>query len=90
MLIEKGWKFYYIDKTMFNVRVLNNSRTFQVANKNLEEIKSYVYKKHSDLLFKEFMNLFHEHKNMKNTFEYKIGKIMLNPFRAIYKAFFKK
>lgn len=90
MMIEKGWKFHYINKTMFNVRVLNNSQTYAVANKNLDEIKSYIYKKHSDLLYKEFHELYHDHKNLKNTIDYRIGNAILKPIRIVYKIIFRK
>ena len=87
MLIEKGWKFHYTNKTTFKIRVLTSSRTFQVANKNLKEIKSYIYKKHADLLAKEFEYLYHENKNVKNTLDYKIGSFLLKPFRVLKKTF---
>jgi len=86
MLVEKGWKFFYLNKTTFEVRVLNSSRTFQVANKNLEELKSYIYRKHSDLLSREFHTLYHANKNLKNTIDYKLGRMMLKPFRWLKKA----
>lgn len=89
-LVEKGWKFYYLNKTTFEVRVLNSSRTFQVANKNLEELKSYIYKKHSDLLAGAFHTLYHENKNLKNTPDFKLGRMILKPFRWLKKAVFRK
>jgi len=90
LLVEKGWEFYYLNKTTFEVRVLNSSRTFQVANKNLEELKSYIYKKHSYLLAREFHTLVHENKNLKNTKDYKLGQMILKPFRWLKKAVFRK
>jgi len=88
-LIEKGWKFHYLNQTNFKIRVLNSSRTFQVANKNLEELKSYIYKKHSDMLAREFHALYHENKNLKNTIDYKSGRMILSPLRWLKNLFAK-
>lgn len=87
MLIERGWKFHYINKTTFKIRALSSSRTYMVANKNLEEIKSYVYKKHSDFLSKEFEFLYHENKNIKSMLDYRIGNFLLQPFRIVKRLF---
>jgi glycosyltransferase involved in cell wall biosynthesis len=89
MLFEKGWKFHYVNKTLFNIRVLFISRTTQIANKNLDEIKSYVYKKHSDLLVKVLESQYHENKNLRNTLDYRIGNFILQPLRNI-KLFIKR
>ncbi len=86
-LLEKGWKFEYLSGIQFKIRDINSSRTYQVANKNLPELKSYIYKKHSDLLAKEFELFYHENKNLKNTQDYQIGNMILKPFRWIKKRF---
>lgn len=90
MMFERDWGFEYINKVHFNIRVLKTSRTFQVANKNLGEIKAYIYKKHSGMLAKGFVCLFHENKNLKRLIDYKIGNKILKPFRWLNKAIFRK
>jgi len=85
MLFEKEWNFKHLNQVHFNIRALNSSRTFQVANKNLEELKAYIYKKHSDLVAKEFAHLYHENKNLKNTKDFKIGSFLLKPLRILKK-----
>lgn len=89
MLFEKGSEFHYLNKTTFKIRVLNSSRTFQVANKNQEEIKSYIYKKHSELVVKEFSRLYHENKNLKNMLDYRIGNLLLKPVRWVKRTLFR-
>jgi glycosyltransferase involved in cell wall biosynthesis len=80
---EAGWKFQKSDEIYFEVRVDEQSRTFQVANRNLEVIKDYVYKKHSNLLVREYNSLFYETKMLKETPDYKIGNILLKPYRFL-------
>jgi cellulose synthase/poly-beta-1,6-N-acetylglucosamine synthase-like glycosyltransferase len=86
-LYEKGWEFCYMDDIMFDIRVSFTSRTFEVANNKIEELTSYVYKKHSDLLASQFIRLYHENKNFKNLTDYMVGKRVLAPFRVLKKIF---
>lgn len=84
---QSGWEFSKIEETQFKVRVNHHSRTFQVANKNIDIIKEYVYKKHSLLLAEEFEKLFYEKKMLAETPDYKIGKLILRPYRIMKKLF---
>lgn len=77
------WNLLYLDIDFFEMRVNEQSRTFQVANKNIDLIKEYVYKKHSNLLAREFNLLFYETKMLKETPDYKIGNILLKPYRFL-------
>lgn len=90
MMLEKNWVFEYINKVHFTIRILKTSRTFQVANKNLEEIKAYIYNKHSATLAQGFVSLYHENKNLKKLIDYKIGNKILKPFRWLNNAIFRK
>jgi len=80
-------KSKYSDFIFFKMRVSDQSRTFQVANKNLETIHDYVYKKHAVILAKEFNNLFYAFKMLKETPDYKIGNTLLKPWRFFKKLF---
>jgi len=86
-LYENGWEFCYVDDVMFDIRVSFTSRTFEVANNKIEELTSYVYKKHSDLLASQFIRLYHENKNFKCTTDYRIGNSILTPFRFVKNIF---
>lgn len=80
---QSSWKFSKIEQVHFRIRVLGSSRTFEVANKHLTEIKKYVYEKHSDLLAKQFEVLYYEKKMLIETPDYRIGKFILKPYRVL-------
>ena len=84
-VFNNGWGVKYLDFVFFEMRVSNSSRTFQVANKNIDTIKGYIYKKHAVLLAKEFNDSFYVCKMLKETPDYKIGKFLLTPHRFIKK-----
>lgn len=82
---QSPWKFSKIEQVHFRIRVVGSSRTFEVANKNLDEIKNYVYKKHSNLLAQQFEVLYYEKKMLTETPDYRIGDFLLQPYRIIKK-----
>jgi glycosyltransferase involved in cell wall biosynthesis len=82
-LYEAGWQFHYVNQTFFKIRVNENSRTFQVANKNLDALKEYVWKKHAVSLAKQYELLYHENKNFILSREYQLGNFLLYPFKLI-------
>jgi glycosyltransferase involved in cell wall biosynthesis len=83
---ERNWKFVHVPEVMFDYYVAETSRTFQVANKNLEMLREYVWRKHAKLLANEYEQLYHEHKNMRGCIDYRIGSILLYPFRIVKKC----
>lgn len=84
---QSPWKFSKIEHVHFRIRVVGSSRTFEVANKNLDEIKNYVYKKHSNLLALQFEVLYYEKKMLMETPDYRIGNWMMKPYRSLKKLF---
>jgi len=89
-LYEKGWNFCYVEKTFFSIRVAMASRTFTVANTKIEELTSYIYKKHSDLLASQYLKLYHANKNFRKSPDFRIGQFLLSPVRILNKLFRKK
>jgi len=85
-LFSLDYKFIYFDKLLFKIRVLENSRTFQVANKNVEIAKNYIFKKHSDFLYNQYIGVNFEKKEIVSNIDYKIGKLILYPYRLIKKT----
>ncbi|MBL4862639.1 MAG: glycosyltransferase family 2 protein [Crocinitomicaceae bacterium] len=83
-----GWRFKKIEAIHFEIRVHENSRTFQVANKNKDSIKAYVYRKHADLLATAYVQLFYDRKMLIETPDYRIGNMLLWPYRKL-KSLFK-
>jgi len=79
------WKLKYIDLQFFSVRVNENSRTYKVANKNLDNIKKYVYEKHANALANQYEKLFYQTKQLLETPDYKIGKLLMSPYRMLKK-----
>ncbi|MCS6818840.1 MAG: glycosyltransferase [Chitinophagales bacterium] len=88
-LYEKGWSFFYVDETFFKIRINKSSRTFQVANKHLDELKEYVWKKHAPALAKQYEELFYELKAIRETPDYRLGNMLLRPLRILKKLFYK-
>jgi glycosyltransferase involved in cell wall biosynthesis len=86
-LISKNYKFKYINQNLFKIRVLPNSRTTTEANPNLAKIKAYIYQKHNDFLAKQYQDLYYIQKQTLETPDYKIGNILLKPYRWFKRVF---
>jgi glycosyltransferase involved in cell wall biosynthesis len=84
---KSKWKFKKINEIQFQIRVTKSSRTYEVANKNLKNIKEIVVKKHHEIFLKEYSNLFYEKKMLLETPDYRIGHFILRPLRFIKKIF---
>lgn len=82
-LFSHGWKFQYINQTFFKIRVQQSSRTYQVANKNLTELKDYVWRKNVVALGREYERLYHDCKATKQNIGYRIGRCLLYPARVL-------
>jgi glycosyltransferase involved in cell wall biosynthesis len=84
-----NWKFKKIEAVHFYIRVVSSSRTFEVANKNINLIKDYVYQKHCNSLIRAYEKKYYEYKMLKETPDFKIGKFLLTPYRFIKKKLFR-
>jgi glycosyltransferase involved in cell wall biosynthesis len=82
---QSDYSFQKLDMIFFKVRVNQFSRTYQVANNNLEMIKDYVYKKHLQLVLEKYQGLFYHKKQLLETPDYRIGRMILAPYRLIKK-----
>lgn len=80
-----GFKSLYINYALFNMRVEYSSRTYLVANKNLDIIREYVFKKHIGYFAENYKNLFYEKKQLLETPDYRIGSLILHPYRLLKK-----
>jgi glycosyltransferase involved in cell wall biosynthesis len=83
------WHFVKLEHIQFSIRIQENSRTVDVANKNLETIRAYVSQKHSIIWMKHYEKKYYEVKMLHETPDYKIGKFMLAPYRFFKKTFLK-
>jgi glycosyltransferase involved in cell wall biosynthesis len=87
---QTSWEFKKVEKVHFNIRVESNSRTFQVANKNIHEIKKYVCQKHALLWVEMYDNLYYQNKMTAEMPDFKIGRIILAPYRFFKHKIFNR
>ncbi len=81
------WKMKHIDKIFFEIRVQEHSRTFQVANTNLDIIYSHVYSKHAKTIFEKYLKLYYLNKQINEGIDMKLSRLLLKPYRLIKKIF---
>ncbi len=79
---ETKWKFHYVNETFFDYRILTVSRTSK-GQSGKNSALNHIYKKHSALLHSEYVKLYHDHKNLVNTLDYKLGNMILAPLRRM-------
>ncbi|MFD2727408.1 glycosyltransferase family 2 protein [Hyunsoonleella rubra] len=95
-LTKNGWKYQVLDEFLFYYRRAKQSMVTDTINYHFEDIKAYIFKKHSDLYIEDFENcmtvLFHDLKayrtsnvKLKTSLEYKIGKLLTKPFSFLLK-----
>jgi len=84
-LNEAGWLFHHVDELFFKIRVQFTSRTYLEANKNLEELKKYVWNKHSASLAKQYELMYHDCKNLPQSLDYRLGRFVLSLIRKFKK-----
>jgi glycosyltransferase involved in cell wall biosynthesis len=86
---KSNWLAQKTEIDWCEIRVDYGSRTFSVANKNIDTIKEYVYSKHGAYLAQFYEQLYYEKKQAFETPDYKIGNIILYPYRLLKKIFEK-
>lgn len=82
-----GWSFYHLNEPTFKIRWQEKSRTYQTANKNLKELKAYVFQKHASKIADFYESFYYENKMQKESPDYKIGSFLLKPYRWTKKFF---
>lgn len=83
---QTKWKFRYIEHVLFDYRISSYSRTDD-ANAVLNKTLEYIYTRHAVLLHKQYMEIYHENKNIKQTPDYRLGQKLLRIPRMIRKIF---
>lgn len=84
--LSNSVQFCKVDEVLFDIRVDELSRTYQVANKNLDQIKEYVFKKHLSLYLRNYNELYYHAKMLQSSPAYRIGNFILKPMRFLKKA----
>ncbi len=82
-LASNNFKFHYLNELFFNIRISDTSRTYQVANTNITEIKNYIFKKHANFINSQYEKLFYKSKMQNESINNKIGNLILYPYRQI-------
>jgi glycosyltransferase involved in cell wall biosynthesis len=88
-LLKNKKKFFYIEKIHFRYRVISTSRTNITANLNIEKINKYIANKHSDFLSEIYIETYYKNKMTLESIDFRIGKLILSPYRLIKSIFFK-
>lgn len=97
---KNGWKYKIVKDFLFFYRKAKQSRQVNAITDYFESSREYIYKKHKELYIKDFDNcmtvLFFEINQqrisrieIRNSFEYKIGKVIMKPYRMFSKLFSK-
>lgn len=95
---KRGWNYKIIEEFLFFYRKAKRSRQVDTITNHFETSREYICKKHKELYIQDFDNcmtvLFfelNEHRTnkmeIKNSLEYKIGKIITKPFKIITNLF---
>jgi hypothetical protein len=95
---KRGWNYKIFEEFLFFYRKAKISRQIDTVTNHFEISREYICTKHKELYIQDFNNcitvLFFElnqHRickiEIKNSIEYKIGKLITKPFKVISKLF---
>ena len=95
-ITKRGWTFKFVEEFLFYYRKSNTSMLIDTLKNHTETNMEYVYNKHKEIYINQFETtlqhlffLIKRHRasevNIKNSFEYKIAKIICKPFRLFQK-----
>lgn len=98
-IVKAGWEIIIIEEFLFNYRRKEVSRNSQANKLHKYELWKYIYLKHQDLwnanhelminnTFEQMEILEKATHNLRKSINYRIGKLILTPFRFI-KGFFR-
>ena len=99
-MLEKGGEVYRIPGIRFYYRIRKNSTSYQWSREKLKQIRIQLMQKHAEIYSKYFddnlIDVLFELKtqnnkirDLENSYEYKIGKLLLTPLRRL-KSFFSR
>jgi len=100
-ITKRGWEFKFVEEFLFYYRKAKKSMLVDTLKNHSEVNMEYIFKKHKELYITNFNNtaevLFYYIKThrvgkmeIKNSLEYKIGKLITKPYRIIQKLLDKK
>lgn len=82
-LLKTGGDVFRIDKTCFYYRIHKKSRNNQLKNLNVSRLRNQIYKNHKDVYHQYYFDPVEaiEYELIRESMEYKIGKVILKPYR---------
>ena len=97
-ITKRGWEFKFVENFLFYYRKAKKSMLIDTLNFHSESNMEYIFRKHKELYINCFSNtievLFYHIKThrlakmqIKNSLEYKIGKVIIKPFIIFSKLF---
>lgn len=88
-ILENGGGVYTINRLEFFYRIKKNSRNNSITSEGFKRLRFQIYNNHKQLYSKHFLDpiLSFEYKLIKNSKEYRLGKLLLKPIRMLYKLF---
>lgn len=97
---KRGWQFTFVEEFLFYYRKAKQSMLTDTISNHAESNMEYIFRKHKELYTNHFDNtaevLFYYIKThrvgkmeIKNSLEYKIGKVITKPFRLVAALFSK-
>ncbi|MCL2597700.1 MAG: glycosyltransferase [Paludibacter sp.] len=89
-LAEKGWKFHFLDKELYQYRIVKTSKLGSGKQIFFNETARQIRTKHYDLWLSRFIEMKHQNDKMRKSPEMRIGKFLLVPLRNIRKFMLKK
>ena len=97
-LLKNGGQVVKLDETLFYYRLVSNSRNSSFDKQKEREIRNYIYQKHkstydtfipvSDLIYDNHL-LALENKLLANSWDYRLGKMLLLPIRFLKRFILK-
>lgn len=100
-ITKRGWKYKVIGEPLFYYRKAKNSMLVTTINQDAERVKEYIIHKHRDVYIKDFDNCIkvfthylttsrRNEQRLQNSLEYRVGKIILKPYRILERILNKK
>ncbi|GEL12392.1 hypothetical protein SAMN05192550_2257 [Flavobacterium glycines] len=97
-ITKRGWQFQFVEEFLFYYRKAKKSMLVDTINYHAEANMEYIFRKHQDIYCRHFDNtaevLFYYIKThrlgkmkLKHSIEYKIGKVIMKPFRLLSQLF---
>lgn len=97
-ITKRGWEFTFVKEFLFYYRKAKKSMLVDTINNHAEANMEYIFRKHKELYINHFGNtaevLFYYIKThrmgkmkIKNSIEYKIGKLIMKPFNLFIQLF---